>query len=263
MTGKIKVTSADIKIALAEKKHSDDYFLTEVKSGPTHANMNLRILDALAIRKSWAHPCISGYEIKISRNDFLGDIKYHTYLPLVHELSIVCPVGLIEKSELPTEIGLIWYNPDKKSLTVKKKPLYRKIEIDADLLMYVIMNRLEKDRIPFYSSKAEHFQAWLDNKISNHALGIRVKTKIATRLIELEDELAEKSRFDHGTEKAVFDAIIEVMRNNGYWRSENPAEWLKEKFEEAYPPVLDDVIKRLQWEIENIERIKAKMKGAN
>ena len=46
MTPDVKVTSTDIKRALADK-HYKDFFMTEVKSGPTylHATGGLRILD--------------------------------------------------------------------------------------------------------------------------------------------------------------------------------------------------------------------------
>lgn len=264
-TTKQKVKAVDIKIALAQKKHSNDYFLTEVKSGPTQTNdrRNLRILDALAIAKSWAHPCLSGYEIKTSRSDFTGDAKYHTYLPLVHELSIVCPVGLIKKEELPLEVGLIWYNPETGSLTTKKKPIYRKIEISADMLMYVIMSRLEKDRIPFYSKQAEYFKDWLDNKIENRNLGYVVKSKLAITVSDLASKLDAARDFKDSTEKERYDSIIKVMQDNGYWIRQEPAEWLKKKFEEEYPEVLDYVSDSLRREVNRIERTKAKMKGVD
>ena len=63
-----KVTSTEIKIALSYK-HIKDFFLTECKSGSTWFTVpgDMKILDALAIRKSWANPCFTGYEIKVSR----------------------------------------------------------------------------------------------------------------------------------------------------------------------------------------------------
>lgn len=75
-----KVTSTNIKLALAEK-HWRDFFLTEVKSGSTWmtARGDMKILDGLAIRKSWTSPCFTGYEVKISRSDFLRDSKFYTY----------------------------------------------------------------------------------------------------------------------------------------------------------------------------------------
>ena len=73
-------TSTEIKIALSHK-HIKDFFLTECKSGSTWFSPvgDMKILDALAIRKSWASPCFTGYEIKVSRSDFLRDTKFYTY----------------------------------------------------------------------------------------------------------------------------------------------------------------------------------------
>ena len=56
-----KVSAAEIKIALA-KMHRDDYFLDEVKSGSVSMGTASRILDALAIKKSYANKCFVGYE---------------------------------------------------------------------------------------------------------------------------------------------------------------------------------------------------------
>ena len=120
---KEKVTSTDIKRALAEK-HWRDFFLTEVKSGPTQLAVpgDLKILDGLAIRKSWTAPCFTGYEVKISRSDFLRDAKFYTYEELCNCLYIVCPKGMIERTELPESVGLMYYDPEKKTITTRKKP---------------------------------------------------------------------------------------------------------------------------------------------
>jgi hypothetical protein len=71
------VRSCDIKLALS-KRHKDDYFLTEVKDGPTMGASHARI-DAWAMKKSWSKPLVWGYEIKVSRSDFLNDTKWPAY----------------------------------------------------------------------------------------------------------------------------------------------------------------------------------------
>ena len=147
-----KVTSTEIKIALS-RINTKNFFLTEVKSGSTFMGTANRILDALAIKKSWVNKCFTGYEIKVSRSDFKADNKMYTYLPLVHQLYLVCPKGLIQPEELPIEIGLIWYNPEKQTLVYKKKTPRRNIEVDTDMLLYIIYSRLEEDRIPFTPTK--------------------------------------------------------------------------------------------------------------
>ena len=60
---------------------------------------------------SGAHQRIKGYEFKVNRADFLNEIKtgkWKRYLGYCHTLSFVCPKGLIDKSEVPPKIGLLW-----------------------------------------------------------------------------------------------------------------------------------------------------------
>lgn len=130
------VTAFEIKRALAEK-HYKDFFITECKSGPTQiaAAGTLKILDGLAIKKSWTAPCFTGYEIKVSRSDFLRDVKFYTYEELCNCLYIVCPKGMIDRTELPESIGLMYYDPEKKTLTTRKRAIYRKIEYTPELLL--------------------------------------------------------------------------------------------------------------------------------
>lgn len=63
--------------------------------------------DGLAITKSYTKPNIIGYEIKVSRNDFLQDNKWHLYLQYCNEFYFVVPKGLVKKEELPDHVGLI------------------------------------------------------------------------------------------------------------------------------------------------------------
>jgi len=54
---------------------------------------------------------IKGYEFKVSRSDFLNEIrteKWRSYLEYCHTFSFVCPRGLIQKEEIPPKIGLLW-----------------------------------------------------------------------------------------------------------------------------------------------------------
>ena len=78
-----KVTSTDIKLALKEFHNGKpSYFITECKTCSTYFPdpQGLLKFDGLAITKSYTKPNIIGYEIKVSRNDFLQDNKWHLYL---------------------------------------------------------------------------------------------------------------------------------------------------------------------------------------
>lgn len=250
------VTSFDIKQALA-RKHNREFFITECKNGPTQYGGNLKILDGLAIYKSWAHPRIVGYEVKVTRSDFLRDNKFYTYMPLVHELYIVTPKGLIDRTELPAEIGLMCYDSEKGALTTKKKATYRKIEVSADMLLYIIMTRLDSDRLPFYSDRAEYYQAWVDGKTSNKELGYQVKNKLVTEIRRLEGELARYNRFKEDINQ--HNELLAVMEKHGIRNYYNPAETLDRALERGYPAELDTIQNQLQVAIKEIDKLKAKV----
>lgn len=148
-----KVTSTDIKLALKEFHNGKpSYFITECKTCSTYFPdpQGLLKFDGLAITKSYTKPNIIGYEIKVSRNDFLQDNKWHLYLQYCNEFYFVVPKGLVKKEELPDHVGLIYFNPDTKGLRTVKKALYRQIEEPVGVYKYIIFSRLEEDRIPFY-----------------------------------------------------------------------------------------------------------------
>ena len=66
---------------------------------------NLRI-DSLIIetRKRW----IRGFEIKVSREDWVADHKWQLYSEFCSSLSIACPVGLIKPDEVSKPFGLLY-----------------------------------------------------------------------------------------------------------------------------------------------------------
>lgn len=189
-----KVTSTDIKRALAEK-HWRDFFLTEVKSGPTQLSVpgGLKILDSLAIRKSWTAPCFTGYEVKISRSDFLRDAKFYTYEELCNCLYIVCPKGMIERTELPESVGLMYYDPEKKTITTRKKAIFRKIEYSPELLLYIIFSRLDSDRYPFFSTKQEYFKEYLARKCPEDISSVRQSLEGILYRLKRMEEAGEKT----------------------------------------------------------------------
>ena len=72
---------------------------------------------------TWA---VRGFEIKMTRQDFLADKKWHAYLPYVNFFYFATMPGVIEKGELPPEIG--WLELGESGFTVrqKAKPLQEK-----------------------------------------------------------------------------------------------------------------------------------------
>ena len=257
MADKSTVRASDIKIALA-KKHKTEFFITECKTGPTVTG--LLQFDAIAIYKSWSHPRIVGYEVKVSRGDFLRDSKYSLYLPYCHEFYFVTQNGLIDRAELANDIGLIYYNPETQALVTKKRAVHRKVEISGNMLMYIIMNRLDSDRIPFVSDKAEYWRMWLNGKMNNRELGYQVSGKLISEIDRLENELQRYSTAKNKLEE--LEKIFEVMKKHGINAWYNPAKNLDEALSREYPRELDTVHNQLLAAIKEIEKLKGKKNEA-
>lgn len=250
----IKVRSHVIKDALS-KRHLGDLFMTEVKNGPTHTagKGELLIMDAMAIKKSWAIPCIDGYEIKVDRQDFLRDEKWMGYKAYCNRLSFVCPRGLIEPEELPDDIGLIYYNPDKRTLYTKRKAIYREIEVSADMLYYIMMNKLDSDRHPFFSGQREVLENYVIDKEERRALGRKVESKLLEELNRAvkDKQKAESESKGYREDAERFEKVEEIMKAVGLktysWAWE---EDLKQALQSKISPKVIDIAARLQKDAE-------------
>lgn len=253
------VTSKEIKAALAKMHGDREFFMTECKNGPTLTG--LLQFDAVAIYKSWSHPQIRGYEIKVSRSDFLRDNKYSQYLPYFHEFYFVVPTGMVQRQEVEENIGLMWYNHETGNLTTKKKAVWRNIEVDSAMLLYIIMNRLESDRLPFHSTQAEYWKDWLGNKLNNRELGYQVRSKLLDQIQKLEQENKRYQYFRE--ERKEYEEIIKVIQKHGIRTWGSIPEALDAALTRSYPAELDTVLNQLQAAIKEIDRLKAKNPEAN
>lgn len=109
--GNLKVTSADIRAALRLRFEATSHaLLFEVADG-TGANAK-RYADAVAVGlwPSHGHK-IEGVEIKVSRSDFLRELKDHSKAEAVYRYCnhwwIACPKGMVSPDELPPTWGLL------------------------------------------------------------------------------------------------------------------------------------------------------------
>lgn len=251
-----KVTSREIKIALAKSHEGKSFFETEVKTGPTYGNDHLYKFDGLAISKSWAHPCVTGYEIKVSRGDFLQDAKYCCYLPYCNEMYFVVPKGLIEKNEIPTEFGLIYYNPETKALLTKKKAIYRNVEIPSEMLMYLFMNGIQSDRYPFHFDKADFFRDWLEHKNSNRDLGYQVKGRMADLIKEYEDRLASLARNERALDQLKeIDKYLEEAHGKYVWNKDKRLEIIKQIIEKPNSGRLEEIKRNAEFILKSVEKM--------
>ncbi|MEG1564999.1 MAG: hypothetical protein RR365_14960 [Bacteroides sp.] len=250
-----EVTSYDIKEALARKHGDREFFMTEVKNGATGvAAGQLLQFDGVAIYKSWTNPQIRGYEIKVSRSDFLRDAKYPCYLPYFHEFYFVVPKGMIKREELEDGIGLMYYDPDTGTITTKRRAVYRNIEPNADFLLYIIMNRLDSDRAPFMLHKEEAFHAWFNGKQSSKELAYRVKSKLLKENVALEVENRRLQGLKDEIEK--YEDVFRVMAKHGIRGYLYAADELDKALTRTYPPELDSIRQQAAQVTASIDKLK-------
>ena len=198
------------------------------------------------MKRSWSNSCIDGYEIKVSRSDFLKDEKWQGYLGLCNRFWFVCPAKLIAAEELPQEVGLIWVASTGNSLFTKRKAIRRQVDIPDSLWRYIVMCRT---KIAFtYPSSPEdnlpYFQKWLAEKKEGRWVGSRVAKALQKRVEAAE----EKSGKLTGLMKQYDDIRSLITQLN--LNPDNPWDLplVKGKIErvrEIVPPHLADSLRRM------------------
>lgn len=174
------MTTAEDLVKLLAARHAEAVFVAECKMGESWGS-GARRLDAWAMPKSWSPWTTIGYEVKVSRSDFLRDDKWHAYLPVCHELYFVCPPKLIDPKELPESVGLLVASGQR--LVTKRKALRREPDPKAinRLMSYVLMSRSRIVSDMFEANRpepAEAWRRWLEVKQGNALLGMDVSKRI-------------------------------------------------------------------------------------
>lgn len=250
---------ADVVLAALAKRHREnETFLTEVKTGPTQvaSRYELQKIDALAIKHSWANPCFTGYEVKVSRSDFTGDSKWANYLNYCHRFYFACPAGLIKPEELPDEVGLVWVNPETGGWSVRKAGPFRPIEIRWEMLYYILISRTEPDRYPFFSSRREMFEAYLEDREDGRMISLHVGQKWQRELEAIKQRVSEMERQVKASEIGlqVLGLLEEHKINVRGWRGFDPAPLL-ERLNSSAPPGLIRRLTEAQYAVEQAIRL--------
>lgn len=201
---------SDLIYRALAKKHSKDVFIGEVRTGRTWdaPRGKLGIIDAVAIKRSWSNPCITGYEVKVSRNDFMRDEKWPKYVAMCHRFYFVCPKGVVTPEDLPDGIGLLWYNMEKGTLYTRVAANYRMMEeLPTDMLYYILLSKTDSDRHPFFSDTREYLEAWTQDKEERHAFGVKVSDKLKKAKGEL-----ERARMELARSKEDVDWLNDILK---------------------------------------------------
>lgn len=246
---------AGIILDLLAAKHTKDLFVPECKDGPTWSTNHFR-MDAWVLRRSWAHPCITGYEIKVSRSDFRGDEKWPAYLACCNKFYFACPEGLIQPEELPTEVGLLWATRSGGRLYAKRKAVYRPVQIPDEVYRYVLMSRVEvtRNRWRGHTDNVTYWRSWLEDKRDAHSLGRACSRKIHKVMSEKVHNVECKQR---ELEKRLdaYEDVRKVLREMGItdnaWISAYSVQQKIQKLRAVVPEDLTYNLRRAGSEIEN------------
>lgn len=246
-----KIITADIMLAALASKHSQEVFVPECKDGPTQSVSNYLRLDAWVMNKSWSNPKMTGYEIKVSRSDFLNDNKWHQYLPLCNEFYFAAPKGLIQLAELPASVGLIELL-GKSRLVTRRKAVYREIEFPSLLVTYVLMCRTEITGEYREHNQTEHWKRILADKVERDQIGLLVAGAIKDHVAKVTHENSElKSKYHD------YDTVRRCLSAMGIDSEEYFSTWnIQQKIQAAksiFPPELMEAISELVHRLNNVK----------
>lgn len=216
-----KIRAYHVAAALMQRhtvKQNADIFFEQVKTGSTFVGKS-RIIDAVAIRPSWTSPCITGYEIKVERGDFLRDEKWREYLEFTNEFYFAAPPGIIEAAELPADIGLMVFNPKTKKVRTVRKATWRETRRDVafDLLYYLVLWRSEQHK--GYTNQ-ERIEQFLAGKINGRELSYRFQHKVFDEIRETQEELesAKRKAERYLSDSQEIDRIRQLLQKAGLYK---------------------------------------------
>lgn len=245
-------------------KHTNDIFVPECKDGPTWSGSHLR-LDAWAMKKSYSSPLLTGYEVKISRSDFVNDSKLHEYLNLCNALYIVCPAGLIDKSEVPDGCGLMCTSKTGSRIYIKKKAPYRQIEEPASLYKYILMSRARVVG-PYQESafdKKGYMERYVDRKIESERVGIHLGRRLRERIeSEIEEVKKENNKLleQNSNLQDIKDIIGEMGLEVTDWNLGHKFERQAREAKKLLPADFDFQVRNLASQLKDIVKVMDKFK---
>ena len=223
-----KWTAHKVKAAIA-KRHKEDLFFTEVKDGPTQIVNHHSKIDALSMKISWTKFTITGYEVKVSRSDFLRDEKWHAYLPMCNQLYFAVAPGVCDTSEVPEVCGLVTVTQNGGLRTVRKAP-WREIDPPVEMFMYLMFNyigaygrrdaALPRAEQLLREDRLDLFRKYLADKAEMKEIGRRVGGKLNQEIGDLQRQIDRmKMAYDVGkTAEKDVTAICRALGVTTYYQ---------------------------------------------
>lgn len=253
-------------LALLRAKHSNDVFVDECKDGPTFVGNHFR-LDAWVMPRSWTKPETTGYEIKVSRSDFLRDEKWQAYLQLCHRFYFVAPPGVIQVEELPAEAGLMVTSKNGTRLFTKKKAPARVLDVPESLWRYLLMCRTRVIRERSIDP-VEQWQQWLAEKDERKHVGWNVSRKIR-ELVKQRIEAVEKENGRLRKENETLAGVRQMLEAMGitsvneYRTRQEAGDRLRALAADRVPAKIDADIGRVIQQLTTAREAIAALRAAN
>lgn len=154
--------------------------------------------DIIEIKPSYTRFCLSVYEIKISRSDFLSDIrteKWKGYLEHCNRFYFAVPSGMVKKEEIPEPAGLIVRGETGWNTLKAAKVL--DTEVSNMTLLSMLFNKQKQDSYARHRDKickaASYYFMSREEKLKTlKTLGNEISTALRKQY-EFEDS---KDRYD-------------------------------------------------------------------
>lgn len=206
-------------LGLLAQRHARDMFWNEVKNGPTWGGSHMR-LDALAIAKSWSPVRVYGYEIKVSRSDWIKDQKWMDYAEVCNYLCVVAAEGVVDPSEVPNGFGLLVPAKTGSMLRTIRKPIRREADPHWPTLLYLLMSRTRPDNGVHQLSREARVAHWreaLEAKDAARKIGWLVRRRTAERIEQLErsakraEDLEELDSFLEANDPGNWGSVAERL----------------------------------------------------
>lgn len=146
-----------------------------------HGNLTTQIADVICVKPSYTRFLIDIYECKVSRSDFLNDLrsgKYKGYLGHCNRFYFAVLSGVAKKEEIPDGIGLMVRG--EKGWTTIKMASKVEHEIPYETMMSMLFKKQSQDNferrawITYYAKDDWHS--------SQHALKKILSAKVRTAL---------------------------------------------------------------------------------
>ena len=215
-------TAKDIK-KLLEIKHNEDVFVPECRVG---FGNTLGYIDAWAMRKSWAKPMTWGYEIKVSRRDFVQDDKWNMYLPYCNQFYFVTLAEVAKEEEIPEGVGWMVVASTGGRIFTKRKAPVAQVEPEKMEKFYkaIIMSRAKiQGSNLFDQSRAKdryYVEEFIRQKEENRHYGRFIRGKLRTlyneKILKVEQKNLELVRQNEN-----LSAVKTLLEGLGI----DPSEW--------------------------------------